>query len=213
MIASVIIWFLGYYPNHNQYETTAEQQENSYIGQIGKAIEPVIEPLGFDWKMGIGLLSGVGAKELVVSTLGVLYTNEEDIENVNLSERIPITPLVAYGYMLFVLIYFPCIATIAAIKNESGSWKWAAFAACYTTALAWVVSFLTYQIGNCLSNKLSHGHTNYPCLYHRAALRCLRRAALPEVLQEEETGLRLRMFRMRRMPERETRQDASVNLR
>ena len=147
MIASIIIWFLGYYPNHNQYETTAEQQENSYIGQIGKAIEPVIEPLGFDWKMGIGLLSGVGAKELVVSTLGVLYTNEEDIENVNLSERIPITPLVAYGYMLFVLIYFPCIATIAAIKNESGSWKWAAFAACYTTALAWVVSFLTYQIG------------------------------------------------------------------
>ena len=147
MIASIIIWFLGYYPNHNAYETTAEQQENSYIGQIGKAIEPVIEPLGFDWKMGIGLLSGVGAKELVVSTLGVLYTNEEDIENVNLSERIPITPLVAFGYMLFVLIYFPCIATIAAIKNESGSWKWAAFAACYTTALAWVVSFLTYQIG------------------------------------------------------------------
>ena len=147
MIASVIIWFLGYYPNHEAYSTTAEQQENSYIGKIGKAIEPVIEPLGFDWKMGIGLLSGVGAKELVVSTLGVLYTNEEDIENVNLSERIPITPLVAYGYMLFVLIYFPCIATIAAIKNESGSWKWAAFAACYTTALAWLVSFAVYQIG------------------------------------------------------------------
>ena len=147
MIASVIIWFLGYYPNHDAYSTTAEQQENSYIGKIGKAIEPVIEPLGFDWKMGIGLLSGVGAKELVVSTLGVLYTNEEDIENVNLSERIPITPLVAYGYMLFVLIYFPCIATIAAIKNESGSWKWAAFAACYTTALAWLVSFAVYQIG------------------------------------------------------------------
>lgn len=147
MIASIIIWFLGYYPNHDRYETTAEQQENSYIGQIGKAIEPVIEPLGFDWKMGIGILSGVGAKELVVSTLGVLYTNEEDIENVNLSERIPITPLVAYGYMLFVLIYFPCIATIAAIKNESGSWKWAAFAACYTTVLAWIVAFAVHQIG------------------------------------------------------------------
>lgn len=150
MIASVIIWFLGYYPNHNAYETVAEQQENSYIGQIGKAIEPVIEPLGFDWKLGIGLISGVGAKELVVSTLGVLYTNEEDIESVNLSDRIPITPIVALGYMLFVLIYFPCIATIVAIKQESGSWKWALFAACYTTSLAWIVAFVVNQLGKIL---------------------------------------------------------------
>lgn len=150
MIASIIIWFLGYYPNHNVYETVAEQQENSYIGQIGKAIEPVIEPLGFDWKLGIGLISGVGAKELVVSTLGVLYTNEEDIESVNLSDRIPITPIVALGYMLFVLIYFPCIATIVAIKQESGSWKWALFAAFYTTTLAWIVAFAVNQIGKFL---------------------------------------------------------------
>lgn len=148
MVASIIIWFLGYYPNHNAYTTTAEQQENSYIGQIGKAIEPVIEPLGFDWKMGIGLLSGIGAKELVVSSLGVLYTNNDDINSVDLSERIPITPLVAYGYMLFILIYFPCVATVAAIKNESGSWKWAAFTICYTTLLAWVVAFLVHQIGS-----------------------------------------------------------------
>lgn len=147
MIASVIIWFLGYYPNHDAYSTTAEQQENSYVGQIGKAIEPVIEPLGFDWKMGIGILSGIGAKELVVSTLGVLYTNDDDIESVDLADRIPITPLVAYGYMLFVLIYFPCIATVAAIKNESGSWKWAAFTICYTTLLAWIVAFLVHQVG------------------------------------------------------------------
>ena len=147
MIASVIIWFLGYYPNHDAYSTTAEQQENSYIGQIGKAIEPVIEPLGFDWKMGVGILSGIGAKELVVSTLGVLYTNDDGIESVDLADRIPITPLVAYGYMLFVLIYFPCIATVAAIKNESGSWKWAAFTICYTTLLAWIVAFLVYQVG------------------------------------------------------------------
>lgn len=147
MIASVIIWFLGYYPNHDAYSTTAEQQENSYIGQIGKAIEPVIEPLGFDWKMGIGILSGIGAKELIVSTLGVLYTNDDDIESVDLADRIPITPLVAYGYMLFVLIYFPCIATVAAIKNESGSWKWAAFTICYTTLLAWIVAFLVHQVG------------------------------------------------------------------
>ena len=148
MIASIIIWFLGYYPQHDAYETVAEQQENSYIGQIGKAVEPVIEPLGFDWKLGIGLISGVGAKELVVSTLGVLYTNEEDVENVNLSNRIPITPLAALAYMLFVLIYFPCIATLAAIKQESGSWKWELFAAGYTTVLAWCIAFVVYQLGN-----------------------------------------------------------------
>lgn len=148
MVASIIIWFLGYYPNHDAYATQAEQQENSYIGQLGKAIEPAIEPLGFDWKMGIGILSGVGAKELVVSTLGVLYTNDDDIDSVNLSERIPITPLVAYCYMLFVLIYFPCIATLAAIRQESGSWKWAVFAATYTTILAWIIAFAVHQIGS-----------------------------------------------------------------
>ena len=148
MIASIIIWFLGYYPQHDAYESVAEQQENSYIGQIGKAIEPVIKPLGFDWKLGIGLISGVGAKELVVSTLGVLYTNEGDVENVNLSNRIPITPLVALAYMLFVLLYFPCIATFAAIKQESGSWKWAIFTAGYTTGLAWLVAFTVFQIGS-----------------------------------------------------------------
>ena len=146
MIASILIWFLGYYPQGN-YETIAEQQENSYIGQIGKAIEPVIEPLGFDWKLGVGLLSGVGAKELVVSTLGVLYANDGDLDSVNLSDRIPITATVALGYMLFVLIYFPCVATLAAIKQESGSWKWAFFAAFYTTALAWIVAFIINQLG------------------------------------------------------------------
>lgn len=148
MIASIIIWFLGYYPQHDAYESVAEQQKNSYIGQIGKAIEPVIKPLGFDWKLGIGLISGVGAKELVVSTLGVLYTNEGDVENVNLSNRIPITPLVALAYMLFVLIYFPCIATFAAIKQESGNWKWAIFTAGYTTGLAWLIAFTVFQIGS-----------------------------------------------------------------
>ena len=147
MIASILIWFLGYYPNHDGYETVAEQQENSYIGRIGQAVEPVLKPLGFDWKLGIGLISGVGAKELVVSTLGVLYANDADADAVSLADRIPITPLIAYCYMLFVLIYFPCIATFAAIKQESGSWKWAFFAAGYTTILAWIVSFAVYQIG------------------------------------------------------------------
>ena len=147
MIASIVIWALGYYPDHDAYETVAEQQENSYIGQIGKAMEPVIEPLGFDWKLGIGILSGVGAKELVVSTLGVLYTNDAEADAVSRAERIPITPLVAFCYMVFVLIYFPCIATIVAIKQESGSWKWALFTAVYTTLLAWVMAFAIYRIG------------------------------------------------------------------
>lgn len=147
MIASIIIWFLGYYPNHDAYATAAEQQENSYIGQIGKAIEPVIEPLGFDWKMGIGLLSGAGAKELVVSTLGVLYANESDVESANLADKLTISPLVAFCYMLFTLLYFPCIATIAAIKGETGKWKWALFTAGYTTLLAWIVAFIVYRVG------------------------------------------------------------------
>lgn len=152
MIASIIIWFLGYYPNHSSYQTTAEQQENSYIGQIGKSIEPIIKPLGFDWKMEVGLLSGVGAKELVVSTLGVLYTNDGNLDDDALPERIAqqsdITPLIAFAYMLFTLLYFPCIATLAAIRQETGSWKWPLFAACYTTVLAWIVAFLVYQIGS-----------------------------------------------------------------
>lgn len=148
LVASIVIWALGYYPNHHGYNSVAEQQEHSYIGQIGKAIEPVIEPLGFDWKLGIGLLSGVGAKELVVSTLGVLYTNDAEADTVSLRERIPITPLVAFCYMVFVLIYFPCIATLVAIKQESGSWRWAIFAALYTTLLAWVIAFAIYQIGS-----------------------------------------------------------------
>lgn len=147
MIASIVIWFLGYFPRHNAYDTVAMQQEHSYIGKIGQAIEPVIEPLGFDWKLGIGLLSGVGAKELVVSTLGVLYVNNPETDPMTLAERIPITPLIAFCYMLFVLLYFPCLATLVAIRQESGSWKWALFAATYTTVLAWVLTFVVYQIG------------------------------------------------------------------
>ena len=147
LVASIVIWALGYYPRHAEYETVTEQQENSYIGRIGKAIEPVIEPLGFDWKLGVGILSGVGAKELVVSSLGVLYADDAEADAASLGERIPITPLVAFGYMAFVLIYFPCIATLAAIKGETGSWRWTLFVAAYTTVLAWVVSFAIYRVG------------------------------------------------------------------
>ncbi|MBQ6037062.1 MAG: ferrous iron transport protein B [Bacteroidaceae bacterium] len=153
LVASVIVWFLGYYPNHDSYATPAEQQENSYLGQIGKAISPVLEPCGFEWKMDVALLAGAGAKELVASTMGVLYSNNADAESSDLSESIRaegITSLSAFAFLLFVLIYFPCIATIVAIKNETGGWKWALFTAVYTTALAWLVSMSVYQIGGLL---------------------------------------------------------------
>ena len=144
LIASVIVWFLGSYPK-GDFADEQEQQENSYIGYIGKAIEPAIAPLGFDWKMGVGLLSGAGAKELVVSTLSVLYGAEED--GSNLGQRMGITPLIAYAYMVFCLLYFPCVAAIVAVKQETGGWKWAIFTIVYTTALAWSISFLVYKIG------------------------------------------------------------------
>ena len=147
MVASIIIWVLGYYPRPSESMDLAQQQENSYIGRIGKAIEPAIEPLGFDWKLGIGILSGVGAKELVVSSLGVLYADDAEADQTTLAQRLPVTPLVAYGYMVFILLYFPCVATLAAIRQEAGGWKWAAFAAAYTTVLAWIMSFAVYQIG------------------------------------------------------------------
>lgn len=156
MIASIIIWFLGYYPRHDAYATTQEQQENSYIGHIGKAIEPVLSPLGFDWKMGIGILSGAGAKELVVSTLGVLYNNDEDVESEEGTSRLEqairqhMPPVTALAYMVFVLLYFPCIATLTAIKQESGHWYWALFTAVYTTGCAWVCAWLVQIIGKAL---------------------------------------------------------------
>lgn len=161
LVASIIVWALGYFP-HNEELPAQEQQEQSYIGMIGKAIEPVFRMQGFDWKLDVGLISGVGAKEIVASTMGVLYAGDDSVadeENgsadkytdlYNKMTANGITPLIAFCYMVFVLIYFPCIATIAAIKNESGSWRWAIFVAVYTTALAWVVSGLIYQIGSML---------------------------------------------------------------
>ncbi len=147
-------------------EMESERQENSFIGRIGHFIEPALRPLGFDWKMGISLLSGVAAKEIVVSTMGVIYQPDPGIPETreNLSERLrnqqhrigkkagqPVfTPVVALSFLLFILIYFPCVAVIAAIKNESGTWKWAVFTILYTTTLAWFLSFLVYQAGNLL---------------------------------------------------------------
>ena len=158
LVASVIVWALGYFPHHEEL-TPQEQQEQSYIGRIGKTVEPVFRAQGFDWKLDVGLLAGVGAKEIVASTMGVLYAGDETVADdqeadsvkyANLHKKMSadgITPLVAFCFLLFVLLYFPCIATIAAIKNESGSWKWALFTVFYTTGLAWVVSAVVYQVG------------------------------------------------------------------
>ena len=160
LVASIIVWALGYFP-HNDQLTQREQQEQSYIGMIGKTIEPVFRPQGFDWKLDVGLISGIGAKEIVASTLGVLYADNESVADDSDADNDStkysllhtqmtadgITPLAAYCFLLFVLLYFPCIATIAAIKSETGSWKWALFAAVYTTVLAWITSAVVYQIG------------------------------------------------------------------
>ncbi|MDR1881141.1 MAG: ferrous iron transport protein B [Tannerellaceae bacterium] len=157
LVASILIWFLGYFPLSTHTGDTLQQQENSYIGRLGRTIQPALAPLGFDWKISISLLTGMAAKEVVVSTLSVLYTGKADEEVHSISERLqqdvaadgsPVfTPLVALSLMLFVLIYFPCIATITAITKESRSWKWGLFVIVYTCALAWIVSFTVYQTG------------------------------------------------------------------
>src|SRR6056297_681726 len=191
LVASIIIWALGYYPKDIDYSTdydqkieqishstpeaqdkiqsivnkkNAERQEKSYIRQIGKFVEPVMRPLGFDWKMSVSILSGVPGKEIVVSTMGVLYQAEDNGSDVheNLVVRLQnekdkkgneiFTPLIAYTFLLFILLYFPCVATIIAISKEAGHWKWGLFAIFYTTALAWIISFLVYQTGTLISN-------------------------------------------------------------
>lgn len=157
LVASVVIWALGHFPRGGADLTEAQQQEQSYMGRLGHAAEPLIAPLGYDWRMGIGILAGVGAKELMVSTLGVLYNCAETEDGTELSDaeessRLSqvlaqnVTPEAALSYMVFALLYFPCIATIAAIRSESGSWKRALLAAAYTTALAYVMAFAVYRL-------------------------------------------------------------------
>lgn len=188
LTASIIIWALGYFPRDTEYsqdydaiiaqaeangddetaaqaavDKEAERQEASYIGRIGHAIEPIIKPLGFDWKIGVSLFSGMAAKEIVVSTMGILYQADEEAgeNSISLQKKLQqqtyvhgpkagekvFTPLVALTLMIFVLIYFPCIATIVAIAKES-RWKWAIFVMVYTTLLAYLVSLAVYQIGS-----------------------------------------------------------------
>lgn len=190
--ASIIIWFLGAFPRNNQlreayhveraqllvsgagtdsvfaaleHKELKELQERSFIGRLGKFIEPAIRPLGFDWQMGVSLLAGSAAKEVVISTLGVLYqADPEKVEGQTLVEKMksqvytdgprkgePVyTRLSVLSFMVFVLIYFPCIAVIAAVRKESGRWKWAAFLAAYSTVLAWITSWIVFQGGSLL---------------------------------------------------------------
>lgn len=165
LTASILIWALGYFPRQSDGETAAQQQEQSYLASIGHFITPVMRPMGFDWRMNAGLIAGTGAKELVVSTMGVLYSHVDTSssessagvapqavgdEDIHLQKAVKhtMTPLTAAAYLVFVLLYFPCLATLAAIRNETGTWKWALFTAVYTTALAYVVSMLVYQIGS-----------------------------------------------------------------
>ena len=148
LIGSVVIWCLGYFPRSDKGE--AYQQEHSYIGQFGKAVSPAMEPLGFSWKMDISLLSGVVAKELVVSTLGVMYASDgtatEDNTQLQSALAGSISLPAAVAFMIFILLYFPCIATFVAIKNETGKWRWAIAICVYTMLLAWVIAFLGFHI-------------------------------------------------------------------
>jgi ferrous iron transport protein B len=147
-------------------EKESNRQLNSYIGRLGHFIEPVMRPLGFDWKMSVAILTGVAAKEITVGTLGVLYQAGEGTDETSASliqklqqqthvsgpykgEKV-FTPLVAFSFMIFILIYFPCVAVVAAIRKESGSWKYAAFIVVYTTGLAYLASLLVFQLGSLL---------------------------------------------------------------
>ncbi len=160
LVAAIVIWFLSYYPR-TTYEPAAvgviennsvAQSENSYLGRIGKFCEPVMEPLGLDWRASVALLSGAAAKEIVVSTLGVLYSVDDvESDSASLSHHLlasgNYSRAAALAMMIFVLLYFPCIATVSAIAQESGGWKWALFSVVYNTLLAWVVAFAAFHIG------------------------------------------------------------------
>jgi ferrous iron transport protein B len=142
-------------------EKTAGQAEalarlsQSYLGRLGQIIQPIFDPLGFDWRTSVAVVTGFVAKEIVVSTLGVLYAAGADVNEESEALRRSLrgsgmTPLGAYTLMAFVLIYVPCLATVAVISRETNSWKWAGFSIAYSLVLAWMVSFLIYQGGRLL---------------------------------------------------------------
>ena len=168
LIASIIVWALNYFPRHDGTDANQPAAENtaidttrdSYLEMMGKAINPVMEPLGFHWRASVATLAGVPAKEIVVSTLGVLYTDNEAVSEGRLSDRLtapsPVTgkpdftPASALSFMLFILLYCPCIATVVAIVRETHSWRWGAFSVIYNTVFAWIVAFIVYQTAQLL---------------------------------------------------------------
>jgi ferrous iron transport protein B len=140
--------------------SSGQQMEQSYIGRIGKYVEPIIRPCGFEWKEGVSIIAGIGAKEIVASTMGVLYGSDNDqamleeeedtAQQTHISRIIAhsnLTPLAAFSFLIFILLYMPCIPTCISIRHESGQWHWAIFTIVYTTATAWIVSTLVYQVG------------------------------------------------------------------
>lgn len=145
LAASVVIWALEYFPVSKT--NAGELKEESYLAMVGRAVEPVTAPLGFDWKMNVCLLTGLPAKEAIVSTMGILYHSEDDESSlISAMQRDGnVTPAVALAFMLFVLLYFPCIATIVTLKREIG-WKWALFTVIHSLILAWVVAFLVFNV-------------------------------------------------------------------
>lgn len=165
LIAVILIWALEYFPRNPKISDPGQRMENSYIGKIGKVVEPVIRPLGFDWRMGVSLITGAAAKEVVVSTMGVLYGGSHVHEKGSVKPlpkvlretryisgtrkgELVFTPLVGISFLLFILIYMPCVAVFATVKKESGSLKWALFLITYTTVLAWILSFAVFQAGS-----------------------------------------------------------------
>ena len=157
LVSAVIIWFLSYYPrtdvvDANGVVTAQTQSENSYLGRIGKFCEPVMKPLGLDWRASVAMLSGAAAKEIVVSTLGVLYSVEDvEEDSTKLSEQLVASGnysrASALAMMIFVMLYFPCVATVAAIAQEAGGWKWALFSIVYNTLVAWFAAWGVYHLG------------------------------------------------------------------
>ena len=155
LVASIITWALNYFPL-SSHDENAPIQTDSYLEAMGKAISPIMEPLGFRWRASVAALAGVPAKEIVVSTLGVLYTGDEEISDADLSKRLTaVNPTTnqpdfnaasALAFMVFILLYCPCIATVIAVIKETGSWRYGAFSIIYNTLLAWLVAFAAYHI-------------------------------------------------------------------
>lgn len=168
LFASIIVWALNYFPNHNREaipemaaaemidDSAIDPSRDSYLEMMGKFINPVMQPLGFQWRATVAALAGVPAKEIVVSTLGVLYTNDEAVDDARLGARLeapsPVTgkpdftPASALAFLVFILLYCPCIATVTAIARETGSWRYAAFSIVYNTAVAWLAGWAVYRI-------------------------------------------------------------------